>query len=90
MSSPEFADLRQSQDRDYASMGIAMVLALVSETEPIPEPDELTRQAGEELGQTISRFREAAAGSLRDGDLGMTIGVLQAAAFRDFDAAAPS
>ena len=90
MSSPEFADLRQSQDRDYASVGIAMVLALVSETDPIPEPDETTRSRGEELGATVSQFRDAVAGSLRDGDLGVTTGVLQAVAFRDFDAAAPA
>ena len=88
MSSPEFADLRRSQDRDYASVGIAMVLALVSEADPIPEPDEATRRRGEEMGETISRFRDAVAGSLADTDLGMTIGVLQAVAFRDFDVAA--
>jgi len=78
-------DLRRAQDRDYAAEGIPMVLALVSEVAPIPDPEPATVDRGAALGSDLDRYRAALASRQRDGDLGVTASVLQAVAYADFD-----
>jgi hypothetical protein len=78
-------DLRRAQDRNYAAEGIPMVLALVSEVGPIPEPDAATVAEGQVLAAALDRYRAALASRQRDGDLGVTWIVLQAVAYADFD-----
>ncbi len=80
MTSP-LADLRRSQDRDYASVGVAMLLTLRSEVAPIPDPPVA------EKNRLLAGLVESYAGALgvTGGDDGGVIGVLQAVALRDFD-----
>ncbi|WP_111766445.1 hypothetical protein [Nakamurella deserti] len=78
-------DLRRAQDRDYAAEGIPMVLALVSEVDPIPDPHDSVTGEGASLAGDLDRYRAALAPSQRDGDLGVTGSVLQAVAYADFD-----
>lgn len=78
-------DLRRAQDRDYAAEGIPMVLALVSEVEPIPDPDADVAACGTDLAAALDRYRSALAARQRDGDLGVTGSLLQALAYADFD-----
>ena len=78
-------DLRRAQDRDYAAEGIPMVLALVSEVDPIPDPDAAVVAHGAALAGELDRYRTALAPRQRDGDLGITGSVLQAVAYADFD-----
>ena len=79
MSGP-LADLRRSQDRDYASVGVAMLLILRSEVVPIPDPPVGERD------RRLAGLVESYASSLGvTEDDGGVIGVLQAVALRDFD-----
>ena len=78
-------DLRRAQDRDYAAEGIPMVLALVSEVEPIPDPAPVVAGQGAALGAELDRYRDRLASRQRDGDLGVTGSVVQAVAYADFD-----
>jgi len=78
-------DLRRAQDRNYAAEGIPMVLALVSEVDPIPDPDPQVAGQGAALAVELDRYRTALASHQRDGDLGVTGSVLQAVAYADFD-----
>jgi hypothetical protein len=78
-------DLRRAQDRDYAAEGIPMVLALVSEVDPIPDPDDAVAGQGTALAGELDRYRAALAPTQRDGDPGVTGSVLQAVAYADFD-----
>ncbi|GGM07137.1 hypothetical protein [Nakamurella endophytica] len=75
--------VRGSQDRDYAAEGIPMLLALVSEVEPIPDPVEAVRLDGRGLAEAVEQDRQAVAPTRRDADLGITGSLLQARAFRD-------
>jgi hypothetical protein len=78
-------DLRRAQDRDYAAEGIPMVLALVSEVDPIPDPTAGVAEQGAALAAELDRYRDRLAPRQRDGDLGVTASVLQAVAYADFD-----
>jgi hypothetical protein len=78
-------DLRRAQDRDYAAEGIPMVLALVSEVDPVPDPSGAVADQGAALAADLDRYRTALAPTRRDGDLGVTGSVLQAVAYADFD-----
>ena len=79
MSGP-LADLRRSQDRDYASVGVAMLLILRSEVAPIPDPP-----VGERDGRLAGLVESYASALGVTEDDGGVIGVLQAVALRDFD-----
>lgn len=81
--SPELRGLRGSHDRDYAAEGIPMLLVLVSETEPIPDPVEPVRADGAALAAAVDADRAALAPTRRDDDLGVTGGLLQARAYAD-------
>ena len=83
--SPELALLRECHDRAMEREGIPMVLALVSEVEPIPPvSDAGTLADGGRLAQSMDRVRSALAPSGRDDDMGHVITVLQATSYADF------
>ena len=81
------ADLRRSQDRELASEGIPMVLALVSEVGAVPvAADPATLGEGRRLAREMDGYRDALLPSSRDDDLGGVISVLQVVAYTDFGA----
>jgi len=82
---PELALLRESQDRVLEREGIPMVLALVSEVEPIPEPTQRSvREDGARLAESLDRFRGALLAGSRDDDMGCLTTVLTVASYADF------
>jgi hypothetical protein len=82
---PELALLRESQDRVLEREGIPMVLALVSEVEPIPEPAQPSvRSDGERLAGSMEHFRTSLLNCSRDDDMGCLTTVLTVASYADF------
>jgi hypothetical protein len=83
----ELSLLRQSQDRVLEREGIPMVLALVSEADPVPAvSDAAVLEAGGALAARMDGYRDALVPNARDGDLGCLISVLQVVSYEDFGA----
>lgn len=82
--------LRQSQDRALEREGIPMYLALVREGDapPFPEVDPSAAEFGTGLAGRLDGHRTALAPTQRDGDMGVLITLLAAAAYADFDRSA--
>ena len=82
--------LRESQDRALEREGIPMYLALVREGDapPFPEVEAPAVEFGSGLAGRLDDHRAALAPSQRDGDMGVLITLLAAAAYADFDRSA--
>ena len=64
-----------------------MVLALVSEVGPVPDPDDAARADGARIASSMDELCQALMPSGRDRDLGRLMIVAQAAAYADFGGA---
>lgn len=82
--------LRESQDRALEREGIPMYLALVREghAPPFPVAEAPAVEFGAALAGRLDDHRAALAPSQRDGDMGVLITLLAAAAYADFDRSA--